>query len=88
MLRKRFLYLFQSTNGLVLVAIAMIAIVTAVWGMLSGPMAERGVRDIVVRWTGMKLVPAEREGRIIILYHTIAMAMVAINVYFITGLLP
>jgi hypothetical protein len=30
--------------------------------------------------------PAEREARIIMLYHTIAMAVVALQVYFITPL--
>jgi len=55
--------------------------------MLSGPMAEFGVRDVVVKLFRMSLVPAEREGRIIILYHSIAMAVVAIEVYLITGLL-
>jgi hypothetical protein len=86
-LRERFEYLFTSTKGLILVAIAMIAIVTALWGMLSGPMAELGVRDGVISLLGMDLVPAEREGRIIILYHSIAMAVVAIETYMITGLL-
>jgi len=84
---NRFDFLFRSTKGLILVAIAMIAIVTAIWGMLSGPMAEFGVRDVVVRALGMKLIQAEREGRIVILYHSIAMAVVAIEVYMITGLL-
>ncbi len=88
MLTKRINYLFRSTKGLVLVAIAMISLVTAIWGMLSGPMVEWGVRDVVVRLLGMKLVAAEREGRIIMLYHAIAMAVVAIEVYFITGLVP
>ena len=83
----RFTYLFKSTKGLILVAIAMIAIETAIFGMLSGPLAELGVRDVVVRALGMKLVEAEREGRIIILYHTIAMAVIAIETYMITGLL-
>jgi hypothetical protein len=72
----------------VLVAIAMIALVTAIWGMLSGPMVEFGISDVVLRITGMELIPAEREGRIILLYHTIAMAVVAIQVYLITGTLP
>lgn len=85
--RTRFTYLFQSTKGLILVAIAMVAIVTALWGMLSGPMAELGVREVVVKALGMDLVQREREGRIIILYHSIAMAIVAIEVYMITGLL-
>jgi hypothetical protein len=86
-IKARLNYLFKSTKGLILVAIAMIAIETALFGMLSGPMAEFGIRDIVVRLFNMDLVQAEREGRIIILYHSIAMAVVAIEVYMITGLL-
>jgi hypothetical protein len=85
--RDRLNYLFRSTKGLILVAVAMIALETAVFGMLSGPMAEFGVRDVVVRAMRMDLVQAEREGRIIILYHSIAMAVVAIESYMITGLL-
>ncbi|MEW6232574.1 MAG: hypothetical protein AB1566_09725 [Chloroflexota bacterium] len=85
---NRFNYLFRSTKGLVLVAIAMISLVTAIWGTLSGPMVEWGVKDITVRLLGMRLVEAEREGRIIMLYHTIAMAVVAIEVYIITALVP
>jgi hypothetical protein len=84
---QRFNYLFKSTKGLILVAIAMIGLETALFGMLSGPMAEFGVRDFVVRLFKMDLVQAEREGRIIILYHSIAMAVVAIETYMITGLL-
>ncbi|HMU92138.1 MAG TPA: hypothetical protein PKE43_03980, partial [Anaerolineales bacterium] len=76
-----------STKGLILVAIAMVGIVTAVWGMLSGPMAEMGVREIVIKTLGMKIVQAEREGRIIILYHSIAMAIIAIETYMVTGLI-
>ena len=83
---KRYQYLFQSTKGLVLVAIGLISLVTAIWGTLSGPMVEWGVRDITVKLTGMKLNPLEREGRIILLYHTIAMAVLAIEIYFITSI--
>ncbi len=86
-IKDRFNYLFTSTKGLILVAIAMVAIVTAVWGMLSGPMAEFGVRDVVVKLLHMDLQPSEREGRIVILYHSIAMAIIAIETYMITGLL-
>jgi hypothetical protein len=85
--QERFNYLFKSTKGLILLAIAMIGLETALFGMISGPMAEFGVRDMVVRLFNMDLVQAEREGRIIILYHSIAMAVVAIEVYMITGLL-
>jgi MFS family permease len=84
----RFRYLFTSTRGLALIGIAIIALVTAIWGMLSGPMVEWGVRDRVVQLFGMELVQAEREGRIIMLYHTIAMGIVAIEVYFITDIVP
>lgn len=86
-IKERFAYLFKSTKGLILVAIAMIGLETALFGMLSGPMAEFGVRDVVVRWFHMSLIPAEREGRIVILYHSIAMAVIAIEVYMITSLL-
>ncbi len=86
-IKDRFNYLFGSTKGLILVAIAMVAVVTAIWGMLSGPMAEMGVREIVIKAFGMDIVQAEREGRIIILYHSLAMAIVAIETYMITGLL-
>jgi hypothetical protein len=86
-IKDRFNYLFKSSKGLILVAIAMIGIETAIFGMLSGPMAELGVRAMIVRSLGMKLVEAEREGRIIILYHSIAMAVVAIETYMITSLL-
>jgi hypothetical protein len=43
-IQARFKFLFQSTKGLILVAIAAIALVTALWGTLSGPMAEWGAR--------------------------------------------
>lgn len=87
-LRKRFIYLFTSTRGLALVGIAAISLVTAIWGTLSGPMVEWGIRDITVNALGMKLIQAEREGRIIMLYHTIAMSVIAVEVYFMTEILP
>ena len=87
-LRARYNFLFKSTRGLILVAIALIALVTAIWGMISGPMAEFGVRDLVINTFGMDIVEAEREGRIILLYHAIAMAVVAIEVFIITGMVP
>lgn len=87
-LKERFDYLFRSTRGLTLVAIAVVSLITAIFGTLSGPMVEWGIRDVVVRLLKMELVPAAREGRIIMLYHTIAMTIVAIEVYFITELVP
>ena len=87
-LTTRFNYLFRSTSGLVLVAMAVVALITAVWGTLSGPMVEWGVRDITVNVLGMEMIQADREGRIIMLYHTIAMTVIAIEVYFMTNILP
>jgi hypothetical protein len=87
LIKNRFNYLFRSTKGLILVAMAMISLETAIFGMLSGPMAELGIRDAIVRTFRMELVQAEREGRIVILYHSIAMAIVAIEAYMITSLL-
>jgi len=84
----RFKYLFRLTKGLALVGIAMVALTTAIFSTLSGPMAEWGIKDISVRLLGMRLVEAEREGRIVMLYHSIAMAVIAIEVYFITALVP
>lgn len=84
--KDRYRYFFLSTKGLALVSIALISLVAAVFGMLSGPMAEWGVSDVVIRTLGMKMVPAEREGRIIILYHVIANAVIATEVYFITAM--
>ncbi len=87
-IRRRVRYLFGTTKGLILVAIAVIALETALFGTLSGPLADLGVGDLVVRGLHMDLKAVEREGRIIILYHSIAMAVVAIETYLITGLLP
>jgi hypothetical protein len=84
---NRFDFLFRSTRGLILVAIAVVSLITAIWGTLSGPMVEWGIRDITVRLLGMDMVQAQREGRIIMLYHTIAMTIVAIEVYIITDIL-
>ena len=85
---NRFNYLFTSTKGLILVAISLISLITGIFGTLSGPMVEWGIRDITVGFLGMDLNPAERAGRIIMLYHTIAMSIVAIEVYMITSIIP
>ena len=84
----RFRFFFCSTKGLVLVAIALMALVIIIFGMLSGPGILLGLKDFVVRVLGMQLIAVEREGRIIMLYHAIAMAVVAIETYLITGLVP
>lgn len=85
---QRLNFIFCSTRGLVLLAIAMISAVTMIFGTLSANMAAFGIKDIAVDFFNMDLVEAEREGRIIILYHSIAVAVVAIEVYLMTHILP
>ena len=51
-------------------------------------MVEWGIRDFTVNVLGMDLNPNERAGRIIMLYHTIAMSVVAIEVYMMTSIIP
>ena len=87
-LAEKYCFLFRSTRGLILVAIALISLATAFFGTLSGPMQEWGVSSWMVRTFGLRLVEAEREGRIIMLYHTIAVAVVAIETYIITAVVP
>jgi hypothetical protein len=87
-LKQRWNYLFQSTKGLALVNIALISFVTAFFGMLSGPMQEFGISAWIIESFHLVMVEAEREGRIIMLYHTIAVAVVALEVYFITDIIP
>lgn len=87
-MQSRLHYLFRSTRGLCLLAIGLVALVTAIWMTLSGPMVEWGVRDVTVNLLGMKLEPVQREGRIVSLYHSIAFAVVAVLVYLITDRVP
>ncbi len=82
----RLSYLFGSTNGLILLAVGLISLVTAVWGMLSGPAVTWGVKAIVVKALGLHLVEAEREGRIIMLYHSLAIPVMAVLTYLITDI--
>jgi hypothetical protein len=86
--KQRWHYLFRSTKGLALVNIALISLVTAFFGMLSGPMQEFGISAWIIKTFNLVMVEAEREGRIIMLYHTIAVAVVALEVYFITDIVP
>ncbi len=81
-------YLFTTPKGLILGAAGILSIMAAVWATLSGPMVDWGVRDITVNLLSMDLVQAEREGRVIMLYHSFAMIFTAMCVYFITALVP
>lgn len=84
--KARFRYLFGSSKGLMLFTSALILLETLFMGMLSGPMAEWGIRDLWIRLWGMELDPAHREARVIFLYHTFAIGVIALETFMITGL--
>lgn len=84
-LGQRLKYLFTSTNGLALTAIGLVALTAAMMSTLSGPMADTGIMAFTIKLLGMKLVAAERESRIVMLYHAFAVPLVAVLVYFTTA---
>ncbi|MFA5536378.1 MAG: hypothetical protein WDA53_04335 [Bacillota bacterium] len=86
--KDRLKYLFTTTKGLILMAIAFIGIIAAVWGTLSGPLAEIGVKDITIDLLNMDMIEKEREGRLVMMYHSIAMIVCAICAYLITSHVP
>ena len=78
---KRLDHLTQSTRGLLLMATAWDALIIALLGMLSGPMKQIITLPIT-------LVEAERVGRIIMLYHSLAIPFVAAITYYILDVVP
>ncbi|MBU0491396.1 MAG: hypothetical protein KKA73_28380 [Chloroflexi bacterium] len=73
-----------TTKGLLLVVTGWEALIIALLSIFSGPMANLGVPAFL----GLSLDDAERVGRIIMLYHALAIPLVAALVYFILDLLP
>ena len=78
---KRFDYLTQSTRGLLLMATAWDALSVALLGMFSEPMTK--IIDLPIT-----LAEADRVGRIIMVYHALAVPFVAAIVYFILDVVP
>jgi len=76
-------FIFTTTRGLVLLNTGVISLIVAIFGTLSDPMREQGVADAVIRTLGMDMAPEDREGRIVMLYHSIAIAFVALATYLI-----
>ncbi len=79
--RKRFEYLTGSTPGLLLMVTIWDAVIVALLGLLSGP-----VRGII--GPPIDLREAERVGRIIMLYHSLAIPFVAAVTYLILDMVP
>lgn len=86
-MKERVKFLFTTTKGLVLINIGILSVIVAIFGTLSGPLKEWGVGAIMERLLGMELHPTEREGRIVMLYHSIAITFTALLVYLITHVL-
>ncbi len=77
-------FLFSDIKGLVLLNMGVTMLIVVIFGMLSGPMKEWGITEIVKNLLCLDMQPQEREGRIIILYHSIAITFVALLTYLIT----
>ena len=85
-LMRRIRWLFGTTQGLLLVVTAWDALLVALLSPFSGSGPLAGL-DLPSR-LGLVLDEAGRVGRIIMLYHSLAVPFVAVLVYFILDLLP
>ncbi len=83
-LKQRVRDLFTTTEGLLLVVTGWEALAVAFLSLFSGPVAEWGVPARL----GLALDPAGRVGRIIMLYHALAVPFVAALAYLILDALP
>lgn len=83
-LAQRIRRLFSSTEGLLIVVAIWEALAVAFLSIFSGPVADL---DLPAR-LGLPLGEVSRVGRIIMLYHALAIPFVASLVYFILELLP
>jgi hypothetical protein len=76
--------LFGSLPGLLLLAVAWDALIVASLTPFSGPLRPLGLADLL----GVNPGDAQRVGRIIMLYHSLAMPFVAALVYLILDQVP
>jgi len=75
---------FSSLPGLMLVAVAWDALIVATLSPMSGPLQPLGIAGRL----GLDLGDASRAGRIVVLYHSLAMPLVAALVYLVLDRLP
>jgi hypothetical protein len=75
---------FDSLPALMLVAVAWDALVVATLSPLSGPLQPLGIAARL----GLDLGDATRVGRIIVLYHSLAMPLIAALVYLVLDRAP
>jgi len=81
---QRIRWLFSSIEGSLLIVTTWDALVIAFLSIFSGPAAGLGLPARL----GLTLNEADRVGRIIMLYHSLAVPFVAVLVYFILDLVP
>ncbi|MBT4576384.1 MAG: hypothetical protein HOB92_07940, partial [Candidatus Cloacimonetes bacterium] len=87
-LKDKLNYLFATNKGLILMNMAILSMVSAVFGTLSGPLKEWGVGEFAIKLLRMDIQSQDREGRIIILYHAIAVTFTSLLVYLIIEAIP
>jgi len=87
-LKEKIEFLFTTNKGLILMNMAILSLVSAVFGTLSGPLKEWGVGEFTIKLLGMVIESQHREGRIIILYHSIAVTFTALLVYLMIDAVP
>ncbi len=75
---------FGSLPGLMLVAVVWDALIVVSLSLFSGPVRGLGLADLL----GVDLSDANRVGRIIMLYHSLAVPFVAALVYLVLDRLP
>ncbi len=83
-LAQRIRQLFHSTEGLLIMVTVWETVAVVFLSIFSGPMADLGLPARL----GLSLGEVGRVGRIIMLYHALAVPFVAALVYFILELLP
>jgi hypothetical protein len=76
--------LFGSLPGLLVLAVAWDALIVASLAPFSGPLQPLGLAELL----GVDLSDAQRVGRIIVLYHSLAMPFVAALVYLVLDQVP
>ena len=76
--------LFGTLPGLLLIAVAWDALIVATLAPFSGPLQPLGLADLL----GVDLGDAQRVGRIIMLYHSLAMPFIAALVYLVLDQVP
>lgn len=79
--QSRFRRLFTTSEGLALVALAWVGLVLALLAFISGPSRALGIADRLP----IVLTEEERIGRIIMLYHSLAIPFLASLVYLIVA---